>query len=223
MNNSFEKQAGIALIIFTVLLVGTIVLHPAGGNIEHLVKARNFTLVSHSIALLSLPFGGIGLWGITRSIGTGHFGSLFGFALAVLALIAALLAGTINGLALPIFLQQYQETTTENIAMFKLVARYGFALNHAFDYIYTCALGLAILCWSLSILHTRKLPVRIGWLGIIVFLAVGAFFLYGIRINNLSGLRLYISSIIGWILVSGIALCKSRYPGTSNDETRPAV
>jgi hypothetical protein len=212
MNNSFEKQAGIALIIFTVLLAGTIVLHPAGGNIEHLVRVRNFTLVSHSIALLSLPFGGIGLWGITRSIGTGHFGSLLGFALAVLALIAALLAGTINGLALPIFLQQYQETTTENLAMFKLIARYGFALNHAFDYVYTCAFGLAILCWSVSILHTRKFPVWIGWLGILVFLAVGAFFLYGIRFNNLLGLRLFITSIIAWILVAGIALYRQPVP-----------
>jgi len=212
MNNSFEKKAGIALIIFTVLLVSTIVLHPAGGTIEHLVKVRNFTLVSHSIAILSLPFGSIGLWGITRSIGTGHFGSLLGFAIAVLALIAALLAGTINGLALPVFLQQYEETTAENLAMVKLITRYGFALNHAFDYIYTCAFGLAILCWSLSILHTRKLPVWIGWLGILVFFAVVAFFLYGIRFNNLLGLRLFITSIIGWILVAGIALCKSRLP-----------
>jgi protein-S-isoprenylcysteine O-methyltransferase Ste14 len=63
MNNSFEKKAGIALVVFTILLVFTMVLHPAGGSVEHLISITGIIVTTHAIAILSLPFGWMGFWG----------------------------------------------------------------------------------------------------------------------------------------------------------------
>src|ERR1700754_2334436 len=69
MNNTFEKQAGISLFIFTILLVFTMMLHPAGGSIRHLIRITPVIVITHSVAILALPFGCMGFLGLTRKIG----------------------------------------------------------------------------------------------------------------------------------------------------------
>jgi hypothetical protein len=209
MNTPFTQKAGIALIIFTILLVFTIVLHPAGGSIGHLINMTMLIIVTHSIAILSLPVGGIGFWGLTVRIGADRFGSMLAFGMAVLGLVAALLAGATNGLVMPIFLQQYKDATPEAIAAIKPLLQYGFAVNHAFDYVYTGAFALAILCWSIEILLTRRLAPWLGWLGIVISLIVAVIFCLGEPVNSVHGLRIFVVSIIGWILLVGAALRKS--------------
>jgi hypothetical protein len=210
MNNSFEKNAGFSLIVFTILLVFTMVLHPAGGSVEHLIHISKNIVIIHSIALLSIPFGWIGFWGLTRKIGTDHFGSMLGFVMASAGLLAAMLAATTNGLVMPIFLRHYTEVTPETIAAIKPMLRYSAAVNHAFDYMYTVAFCLGILCWSISILLTRKLAVWIGWVGIVISFAVAAFFISGVAVNNLEGFRIFVSSIVVWIFVAGVGLCVNK-------------
>src|ERR1700733_2172051 len=148
MNTPIAPKSGTALIIFTILLVFTIVLHPTGGrSIGHLIDMTMLIIVTHSIAILSLPVGGIGFWGLTVRIGADRFGSILAFGMAVLGLVAALLAGATNGLVMPIFLQQYKGAAPDTIAAIKPLLQYGFAVNHAFDYVYTGAFAVAILCW----------------------------------------------------------------------------
>jgi hypothetical protein len=208
MNNPFEKKAGIALIVFTILLVFTMVLHPAGGSVEHLINIMGLIVTTHAIAILSLPFGWIGFWGLTQKIGTDHFGSMLAFAMISLGLVAVMLAAATNGLVLPIFLQHYKDATPETISNIKPILRYSFAVNQAFDYIYTGAFCLSILCWSIVILLTKKLAVWIGWLGIAVFIIAVAITVSGIAMNSLQGFRLFVSSMVIWILLAGIALYK---------------
>lgn len=210
MNNTFEKRAGIALIIFIILLLCTMVLHPAGGNIEYLIKITGVIVTTHSIAILSLPVGWIGFWGLTRRIGTNHTGSMLAFAMASLGLVAVLLAAAANGLILPIFLQHYKDADPETITAIKPILRYSFAINHAFDYIYTGAFCLAILGWSISILLTGKLSKWIGWLGIAISIAVVVIVVSGIAVNSLQGMRIFVSTIVIWILLAGIALYKQQ-------------
>ena len=185
------------------------VLHPAGGSAGYLIRITNIIVITHSIALFSLPFGWIGFWGLTRKIGADHFGSMLAFFMISLGMVAVLIAGATNGLVLPIFLQHYKDATPEELAVIKPVMRYGFAVNQAFDYVYTVAFCLAVGCWSVAILLTRKLARWIGWLGIGVVLAVAAFFISGMGApNSVQGLRIFISGIIVWILVVGIALIR---------------
>jgi hypothetical protein len=210
MNNSFEKKAGISLIVFTILLVFTMVLHPAGGSVEHLINITGVIVVTHAIAILSLPFGWIGFWGLTGKIGTDHFGSMLAFAMVSLGLVAVMLAAATNGLVLPLFLQHYKDATPETIAAIKPIMKYSLAVNHAFDYIYTVAFGLAILCWSITILLTRKLAVWIGWLGIASSVITVAIFISGMALNSLQGFRIFAAGMVVWILLVGIVLCKQK-------------
>jgi hypothetical protein len=207
MNNSFDKKAGISLIIFSLLLVFTIVLHPAGGSIQGLIRHAGMIVITHAVAILALPFGALGFWGLTRRLGTDHFGSMPGFAMAGLGLIAALCAGTTNGLVLPIFLQHYKDATPETLSAIDPVVRYSFAFNHAFDYIYTGAFCLAILCWSIAIVKPKNLPVWMGWLGIGISVATAVIFLFGVVTPvNVQGLRIFVASILIWILLAGRVL-----------------
>jgi hypothetical protein len=206
MNNSFERKAGISLIVFAFLLVVTMVLHPAGGSIEHIINITGIIVVTHSIAIFSLPFGWVGFWGLTRKIGTDHFASVLGFAMVSLGLIAALLAGATNGLAAPVFLQHYKDAPAETLTAIDPILRYGFAVNHAFDYVYTGAFCVAIACWSIAILRTRTLAVWIGWFGIVLALVTAAIFISGVAVNNLHGLRIFISCIMLWIVLTGVVL-----------------
>ena len=201
MNNTFEKQAGISLIIFTVLLVFTMMLHPAGGSIEHLIRITPVIVITHSVAILALPFGCIGFLGLTRKIGTENFASVLGFIMVCFALIATLLAAATNGLIVPLYLQHYKEATPEAINAINPILRYGFTVNLAFDYIYTGAFCLAMLNWSIAILITKKLTAWIGWLGIFISLITVVIFISGMAVNNLHGLRIFGVCVISWILI----------------------
>jgi hypothetical protein len=204
-----EKKAGISLLVFTILLVLTMVLHPAGGGVEHLIRISPQIVITHSIALLSLPFGWVGFWGLTRRIGTGHFGSLLAFALVSLGLVAVMLAAATNGLVLPIFLQHYHDATPEKLEAIKPVLRYSFAVNHAFDYIYTFAFCLAVSGWSVAGLFTKKLSAWLCWTGIAVSIITAAIFLSGIALNTLQGFRLFVTSIVIWLVLVGWQLVKN--------------
>jgi hypothetical protein len=206
MNYTTERQSGIALILFVILLAFTMVLHPAGGNIQHLIRITNLIVVTHSIAILSLPFGWMGFRGLTHRLGAGNFYSMLALVLASLALIAVLLAAAANGLIMPVFLQNYKDATPETETAFKPILQYGFAVNKAFDYIYTGALCLAILCWSISIWRTRKLPGWLGWLGMVSVILVLTVFISGVAINSLLGVRLFAAGIVAWLLLVGRAL-----------------
>lgn len=201
MNNSPDRKAGISLIVFIVLLVFTMVHHPAGGSIEHLVNVIPILVITHAAAIASLPFGWVGFRGLTHRLGVDDFWSILGFAMVSLGLIAALLAATTNGLVLPIFLQSYKDAGPDTLAAINPIMKYGFAINHAFDYIYTGAFCVAILCWSIAIVHTRKLPVWVGWFGIVLAVGTAAIFISGVAVNSVHGLHIFGACVLAWVLV----------------------
>ncbi|MGZ8525919.1 MAG: hypothetical protein ACXWV1_15915 [Chitinophagaceae bacterium] len=210
IQTSFEKKAGLSLVVFTMLMTFTMVLHPAGGSVEYLLKIINVIIITHAIAILSLPFALAGFWGLTKTIGTGNFLSILAFSFISLGLVAVMIAAAANGLVMPLFIQSYKEAPAETIALIKPVLSYSFSVNHAFDYIYTGAFCLAILCWSITIIHTKKLPPWIGWFGIITSIAAVGIFVTGMGMPGIQAFRLFVSCIVLWILVVGIVLSRRR-------------
>ena len=206
MQTRFEKKAGLALVVFTVLMIFTMVLHPAGGSVEYLLTIIPLIVITHAIAILSLPFALAGFWGLTKAIGTDNFLSILAFSFISLGLVAVMIAAAANGLVMPLFIQTYKDASVETIALIKPVLRYSFSVNHAFDYIYTGAFCLAIMCWSITILYTKKLPVWVGWFGIIISTAAIVIFITAPGMFGLHAVRLFVSCIVLWILVVGIVL-----------------
>lgn len=210
MNNSSEKNAGLALIAFTVLLIFTMGLHPAGGSVQHLIRITNLIIITHAIAIFSIPFGWMGFWGLTKKLGANRFGPMLGFAMISLGLVAVMIAAATNGIIMPIFLQHYKDATPETIDSIRPVLRYSFAINGAFDYIYTGAFCTAILCWSITILRTKLLAAWLGWLGIAIAIGAVIVFFAGVQAHSLQGFRLFVTSIVIWVLLVAIALYRDK-------------
>jgi hypothetical protein len=211
MQTKFEKRAGIALIVFTILMIFTMVLHPAGGSIEYLLKITGMIMITHAIAILSLPFALVGFWGLTRRIGTDNFLSVTAFAFMAMGIVAVMMAASANGLVMPIFLEQYRDASPDTLQSLKPVLRYSFSINHAFDYIYTGGFCIAMMLWSIAILFTRKLPVWVAYLGIVISIGAIVLVISGIAGLDLMGFRIFVTSIILWIVAVGTIMARERF------------
>ena len=209
MNPQFSKQAGIALIVFTLLILFTMILHPAGGNVQHLLKIVPMLMITHAVAILSLPFAAIGFWGLTKRVGSQNFLAISAFALSSLALIAALLAASANGIVLPLFLRPYADASPEAIESIRPILAYNHSVNATFDYIYTAAFCLAILFWSVAILITKVLPRWLGILGVVVASYGWIVLFAGISPASLYGFHLFVAGLICWTIVVGMALIRT--------------
>lgn len=210
MKISFEKSAGVALLTGSLLLVATMVLHPAGGNLEHLIKAVRVIFISHSIALIAIPFLAVGFWGLTKKLGADNFFSITAFSMVLFALIGGMIAGAINGLALPIFIQNYKGVSTELAASIKPILRNNISLNQAFDYVLLSGICMAILFWSIAILLTKKITCWIGYFGILLFTLVVALLVTGFEFVNLHGFRIFLLAIVLWVGLIAIVLMRSQ-------------
>jgi hypothetical protein len=209
MNTRSGKNAGIALLVGSFLMTATMILHPAGGDLQHLIKIQRIIMASHALAILSLPFSFVGFLGLTRKLGTENFFSFMAFSCMAFGLVAAMGAAATNGLALPLFLQHYQDASPETLATVKIIVRYNFSLNHAFDYILLGALLLSILFWSIAALLTRKLHPWIGYLGLGLTLTAGIALAVGYDFVSLYGFRLFVLGSVLWIGWVGVAMLRS--------------
>ena len=55
MKNQEEKNAGLSLLMGSVMMVVTIGLHPTSGSFEHLLKITSLIIGTHSIAIAAVP------------------------------------------------------------------------------------------------------------------------------------------------------------------------
>ncbi|NVJ46602.1 MAG: hypothetical protein HWE07_05720 [Cytophagia bacterium] len=209
MTNSFEKRAGLSLIIGALLMIITMTLHPVGGNIQQLLKITTIAIVSHSIAIFSIPFSVFGFWGITRKLGTQNPMSMLGFFTACIGLGGAVIAAALNGLALPFFVNRVAGSSEETLETASIIIKYGLSVNHAFDYIMIGGICTSFLIWSLVIIKKNQFPKWIAYLGLLLGLGFLALLFSGFVLVDLAGFRFFIFGIVIWILAAGIMLQKN--------------
>lgn len=210
MKNQLEKQAGLSMIIGSFLGVITMILHPSGGDIEHLIKISNVIAASHTIALFSIPFIMFGFWGLSKRIGLDNSLSVIALITGGIGLFAVMIAAAINGLAIPFFvdgLKGADQQTTENA---RLILSYGFSLNKSFDYIFIGAICEAFLMWSIVILKNRIFSKWVAILGIVLGLGFLIALVSGFVLVDLHGFRLFIFGIMAWIAAVGMMMQKNR-------------
>lgn len=210
MKNHLDKSAGVSLIIGSILMIITMVLHPVGGSIEKLIQISTLAIVTHALAVFSVPFSLYGFWGLTRRLGTDKALSMAGFITAGIGLGAAILAAAVNGLALPFFIGNFEGTDTQTLDMVSIVLSYNFSLNHAFDYILIGGICEAFLLWSIVMIRTKSFPTWIAYLGILMGIGYLVMLLTGFVLVDLSGFRFFIFGIVIWIIAVGIYLQKPK-------------
>ncbi len=211
MEKQFKQSSGISLIIGSLVLTATMVLHPSGGSIERILKIRDVIVVSHSLAIVSLPFVGFGFYGLSVLLLTPSRISMLAFITIAFGLVAAMIAGTINGLTLPIFLSHYANELNQDLTIPQAIVRYGFAINKPMDYIFIAASAVSVGIWSVLMIRGSKFPKWVGYYGLSLLLLaiVAAFFRF--NFIDLSGFRVVVFGMVSWIISVGVfILRKSR-------------
>ena len=188
----------------------TMVLHPVGGDFEHLLAVSQMGIIAHSLAIFSLPFSALGFVGLSQWLGSSRFFSRLGLAFMLFGLIAAMLAAAINGLALPFFIGDYAEATPATIEAIHPILRYNMALNHSFDYLLISAMFLSMFLWSISIFRSGRLPRWVAYLGFVIVVVVLISGAVGFYFLDLHGFRMFVFGWLVWIVAAAKALWSAR-------------
>lgn len=210
MENQFYRTSGASLITGAILIITTMVLHPTGGSMHHIIQITNIAIISHSIGVLSIPMLAFGFYGLSQClIDKGRLSNL-AFLIMLFGLIAAMFAAIINGLTIPYFLNQYAENIEANENLLKAVIKFGFSFNKSLDYVFISACCLAILLYSIIIIIQNKMPKWIGMYGLLLILLTLIGLATSFVFTSVFGFRIFIFSIAGWFLAAGYLLTKSK-------------
>mgnify|MGYP007071123818 CR=1 FL=1 len=191
-------------------MVVTMVLHPIGGNLEHLLHIRPIIIGSHGIALLSIPLMAFGFGGLKQSLSsTQGFLANVGFSFVHFSLFSGFVAGMFNGLVLPWFISHYQnETSSQSLNMVQIILRYNASMNHAFSLGFIVLIALAVFLFSVALLQTNIFPTWTAYWGLIA--SAGA--LIGLMVIgvqgfvHLKGFSLFVFGLVSWTISIGFFL-----------------
>lgn len=206
MKNQFNYYSGIALITGAAIMTVTMIMHPTGGSLEHLRHIAAMIIITHSLAILSIPITLLGFWGLTRKLSAENLLSMVAFITMCLGMFAVLLAAAVNGLALPLFINGHYDTDPEMRKYLGVLLSYNNALNHAFDYIFIGGVCIAVSLWSVVIIKANTLPKWVGYLGFCTCVLVIATFIAGFIFVDLTGFRVFIAGLVVWMAIVGVLL-----------------
>lgn len=209
MDTKTFKGEGISLLAGCFLMIVTMVLHPAGGDFHHLIKIRTIGIVTHVIAILSLPLVAYGLLGLTQKLGNSL--ARLSFLFMLFGLLAVMLAATTNGIILMNFVKSYEGASEATIGSLKPFFRLIRSFNHAFDFIFIGAVCISITLWSVSILKTHHIQKLLGWFGILLAIVALSLLFSGFVFVDLHGFRIFIFGWVIWVLGVGLSLYKAKY------------
>lgn len=208
IENQFRRASGLCLLLGSLLATTTMVLHPNGGDINHIVKIKSVLTFSHSIAIFCLPFIGFGFWGLSQLLQTKSKIASLAFITFSFGLFAAMIAATINGLTLPNFASTHA-TNDNDIATVEKIINYGKCINIPMAIIFISATSLAVAIWSLLIIQTKQMSKYLGYFGltIITFGLLGVFLKF--NFTDLLGFRTFTFGLVIWNIAVGINMLKT--------------
>lgn len=203
MKVTLQKSSGICLIVGTAITVLTMVLHPSGGNNEHILKMQHVLITSHAIVIFSLPFLFFGFFGLSSLLTNPSKIALLGLTMMGFGLVAAMLAASLNGIVLPLFVSAHPTGETVNV-----VRSYGMAFSKPMSYILIAMSSQAIFIWSLLMINQRGVAKWLGYYGIVILALTALAYLLGFNLTNLLAFRFFIFAIVAWIFTCGLLMVK---------------
>lgn len=200
MENKFKQVSGYCLIIGSTLLVATMILHPTGGSMDQIVKSKTFFISSHSLALLSLPFIAFGFFGLSNALTTKSKTAFLALIFSFFGLVAAMIAGAVNGFALPLFLSKISQQNFDTNTITPII-KYGFQINAAMDYISLAFILVAIAIWSILLIKSMSHVKWLGYYGLIIFFSGILMAANGYNLAGLFLFRIVVFAIVSWIML----------------------
>ncbi|TDE09601.1 hypothetical protein [Dyadobacter psychrotolerans] len=205
MENSFTKTSATSLSLGSLLSLVTMLLHPSGGSIEHIIRMRHILIFSHVLAIACLPLLGFGAWGLSILLQTRSRISTLIFFVFCFGLIAAMIAAAVNGLILPQFLSASSKAASQQL-MLRTVVNYGHHMNISLANIFIFASSLSIMAWCILIIRSGLLPRWTGHFGLLLFgFGIGCFLLK-VNFTALYGFRIFVAGLAIWMIIAGLQM-----------------
>lgn len=213
---SRDRASGLALIAGAAASLVIMALHPTGRELYAAAGRSSVpamvNVFVHSLAIASTPVMFFGALAVNRRFSSNDDALptlaivLWGFAMVAVAL-----AATASGLIAPGLIHHVTEGG-DDAAGLRDVLTYNSHLNQAFARIHVGMSSAAILFWSIAILRTRALPVRIGWYGALVAPVLLILLFAGLRMT-IHGFGLVMVLQAVWLIVTGLHLARTAEPG----------
>lgn len=216
MENQFKKVSGISLITGAILATITMAMHPVGGSLEEIASKKEIFIFTHSLALISVPFIAFGFWGLATALATKSKISFLSFAVSCFALVAVMLAGTLNGFVLPMFASKYSGSTADS-AILMAVRDYGWILGSSMDYIFIMGLSIAMVIWSVIMIVTGKLSKWLGYYGVLIVVVTTFGLLMKFDFTTDFGFGIYIFTLVSWLIIAALFLISSAKNAQTNE------
>ena len=205
MEKQFRKASGISLLTGAVLATITMAIHPVGGSLAEIAARKGVFIVTHSLALISIPFIAFGFWGLATVLVTKSRISFPSFAVSCFGLIAVMAAGTLNGFVLPMFASNYAGSKVDG-AVLQAVRDYGWLLGSSMDYIFITGLSLAMAIWSGIMIATGHLSKWLGYYGLLIVVVTVSGLLMKFNFTNDVGFGVFIFTLVSWLIIAAILL-----------------
>ncbi len=210
MEEKLKKSTGISLGLGSLLITLTMILHPVGGNFQHIIQESRNLIFTHSLAVFSVPFLQFGFYGLSKRLADKSKISTFALIIMSFGLVAVMLAALANGVVLPLFLGQFAGNLQQDASTLQVIAHYNFAFNKALDYVFIAACTLTIAMYSAMIVATGSLKKWLGYFGILIIIIAVVGLASGFAFTSLLGFRIFIFSIAGWVFAAAILLFKRK-------------
>lgn len=202
-----DRTSGIALILGSLAMVLTMVLHPTGNDL--FAGRIMLTIVVHTLAIASIPVIVFGFLGFSQKIGFDRSTVSFGFVTYSFGSVAVMCAGVINGLVAPALVRRFLDSDEATQQSIHLLADYGFLLNNAFAKVFVVSASTAMIFWSIAIFKKGALARITAIIGIIV----GLFGILGILSGhlrmNVHGFGLLVFAQAAWTVLIGVLMIRS--------------
>lgn len=206
METKFYKTAGVCLLVGAIVMVATMVLHPVGGSLQRILAMYNMIIVSHSMAMIAIPFVAFGFYGLSKLLQESRRITELAFTIVAFSMVAVLIGGVLNGFALPFFVKDQANQLSSNEFMLVTIVRYGFAISRAMDYLFIAGTMLSVGIWSMLILRSKSLSRGLGWLGIVLITASFLGLVTGFNFLNVSGFTVFVLGLVSWIVLTGLSM-----------------
>lgn len=200
-----ERLGGLAFLFATLLMILTMAFHPTGHDLldpDRSSAAARIAILTHAVALLSLPLWTLGGIALTRALGSRAipFTALvvYGFGL-----IAAMIAGAASGLIGP-GIAEIILGATGDAGAWRVAFHYNGLVNRAFASIFVIASAGAIALWSAGGMKERTFPKGMTIFGIVAGLAIVAAFVGGHVGLDVHGFGLIMLTEEIWFVAVGV-------------------
>jgi hypothetical protein len=152
-----NRKSGIAIIAGSLGGILTMAIHPTAAmgsltvqQVDHLSVVSG---AAHSLALLSVLLLFLGACGLTRRIAAADRTAFVAMVVFGFACVAVMVAATVSGFIVPQIAKHMVRDVSTAAHQWEIVIAGIFQINQAFARIYSVAISLAMVLWSVSALR----------------------------------------------------------------------